>query len=251
MNDLFTRTEFLIGQINFNKLVSSCVAVFGIGGVGSFAVEALARSGIGRIIIVDHDIIVPSNINRQLIATLSTIDSPKVFSMEKRILDINPSCHVVSHQEFCNQNNIKDFIPDDCDYIIDAIDSVSSKLDLISFANKMNVPIISCMGAGNKLDPTMFEISDIYETSVCPLCRVMRNKLKKMNVKSLKVVYSKEKPIKPYFKDLPPYQNSNIYSLDSTEKSHSKVIGSISFVPSVAGLIAAGQVIKDIINFSC
>lgn len=246
----FSRTELLIGTEGVNKLKHSSVAVFGIGGVGSFTVEALIRGGIGNITIIDSDEVCPSNINRQLIATNTTIGRPKVEVMRDRILEINPEARVMIYQTFYTADNACEFDLSKYDYIVDAIDTVSSKLILIENAKASSVPIISCMGAGNKLDPTRFEVADIYETSVCPLAKVMRYELRKRGIESLKVVYSQESPIKPSQKseDIPADQKEP--SLETPQKRAMKrqVPGSISFVPPVAGLIIAGEVIRDILG---
>lgn len=227
-----SRTELLIGKDSVEKLKNSKVIVFGVGGVGSFACEALARSGIGNITVVDNDVVSVTNINRQLVALTSTVGMPKVDVITERIKDINPDCNVTAHN--CFYTKEKEIDISGFDYIVDAIDTVTSKLTLIEEANKFSVPIISCMGTGNKLDPTKFEISDIYKTSVCPLARVLRRELKNRGIRKLKVLYSKEDPIKP---------------LKSTEiTSKHQVPGSVSFVPPVAGMIIAGEVIKDLIH---
>ncbi|MCX7695167.1 MAG: tRNA threonylcarbamoyladenosine dehydratase [Caloramator sp.] len=236
MLEPFSRTELLIGREALEKLKKSKVAVFGVGGVGSFAVEALARSGVGTLVLVDKDDICITNINRQIHATTKTVGKPKVEVMAERIKDINPLCDVVTYKMFYNKDTAKELLSDDYDYVIDAIDTVSSKIDLIVRCKENNIPIISSMGAGNKLDPTKFEVSDIYKTSVCPLAKVMRSELKKRGVKDLKVVYSKETPIR---RD--DIQQTN-------ENPRKQVPASISFVPSVVGLIIAGEVIKDIIK---
>ncbi len=224
MENQFSRTELVIGKEKVDILKKSKVAIFGIGGVGSYVVEGLARSGIGNFILVDKDEVSISNINRQIIATHNTVGNPKVEVAKKRILEINPNANVEIYQEFFMPDT-EGIIDDSIDYIVDAVDTVTAKLELIVRANKLNIPIISCMGTGNKLDPTKFEIADIYKTSVCPLAKVMRKELKARGIKKLKVLYSKEEAIK-------------------TEG----VIGSISFVPSVAGLIISGEVIKDLIK---
>lgn len=224
--DIFKRSRILIGKENLNKLKKSHVAVFGLGGVGSAAVEALVRSGIGKFSIFDGDNVNFSNINRQIIATNSSVGLSKVEVEKNRILDINPEADVIGHKVFYKEENKDEFDFKNYDYIIDAIDMVSSKLLIIKKATESNIPIISCMGTGKKLDPTKFEVTDIYKTSVCPLARVMRRELKKLNVKKLKVVYSKEQPI----------------AMNSDE------IGSISFVPPVAGFILASEVVKSLIN---
>ena len=233
MLEQFSRTELLIGKEAIEKLRKSKVAIFGIGGVGSFVVEALVRAGIGDFILVDNDEVSISNLNRQIIATTETIGRPKVQVAKERILQINPNANVEIIQEFFMPTSPEIF-DDTADYIVDCIDTVTAKIELIVRANKLNVPIISSMGTGNKLDPTKFEVTDIYKTSVCPLAKVMRKELKARDIKKLKVVYSKEEPIKV----------SQI-----SEDTKKQVPGSISFVPSVAGLILAGEVIKDIIKF--
>jgi len=231
--DIFKRSEILIGDKAQKRLKASKVIVFGVGGVGSYVVEAFARSGIGHIAICDNDSVAESNINRQLIALHSTLGRKKTEVMKERILDINPSCHVEVFDKFYTPDNSIDI--SDYNYIVDAIDTVTSKLYLIEDAKKNNVPIISCMGTGNKINPLLFEITDIYKTSVCPLARVMRSELKKRGIRKLKVLYSKEDPIKP----------AKIENENATKR---QTPGSVSFVPSVAGLIIAGEVIKDIIN---
>jgi tRNA A37 threonylcarbamoyladenosine dehydratase len=233
MDERFLRTELLLGKDGMEKLKKSCVAVFGIGGVGSFACEALVRSGLGKIILVDYDIIDITNINRQIHATTSTVGLPKVDVMKARLLDINPDLDIVTFNEKYNDENREKLISKDYDYVVDAIDMVTSKLDLIETCKKLNIPIISSMGAGNKLDPTMLTVGDIYSTHTCPLAKVMRNELRKRNIDSLKVVWSKEKPMKVNLE---------------TELRRKAIPGSISFVPSVAGLIIAAEVIKDLIR---
>lgn len=235
MLNQFSRTELLIGKEAMEILKNSRVAVFGIGGVGGHAVEALARSGVGTLDIIDNDKVSLTNINRQLFATLSSVDEYKVDVAKRRIEDINPECTVNVYRTFYSAENSGEFDFSVYDYIVDAIDSVSSKIELIMRADEKNTKIISSMGAGNKLDATKFEVSDIYKTSVCPLARVMRYELKKRGIKKLKVVYSKEEPIKP---------------CESGEKVEGKrqIPGSVAFVPSVAGLIIAGEVIKDLIK---
>lgn len=228
----FERTELLIGSESLRKLKNAKVIVFGIGGVGSFVCEALARSGVGTIALVDNDTISKSNINRQLIALTSTVGLNKTDVMKERILEINPDCNITSLPCFYTKEkevNIEGF-----DYVVDAIDTVTSKLTLIEEASRLSIPIISCMGTGNKLDPTKFEITDISKTSVCPLARVMRKELKVRGIKHLKVLYSKEEPMSP------------INTI--TEGSRRSIPGSVSFVPPVAGMIIAGEIIKDIIS---
>lgn len=218
-----SRTEILIGEQGIEKIEKAKVIIYGIGGVGSYTTEALARAGIVNLILVDNDKITLSNINRQIHATTKTVGKNKVDIMKKRIEEINPNANV---QVYMNKENEENLINTECSYVVDAVDTIKTKLKLIEKANEIGVPIISAMGAGNKLDPTKFEVSDIYKTSECPLAKVMRKELKKRNIQKLKVVYSKEKGT----------SNEN------------NVIGSISFVPSVMGLIIAGEVIKDIIN---
>ena len=255
MEDMFSRTELLIGKENIEKLQNSKVAVFGIGGVGSYVVEGLARAGIGNFILVDSDDVSISNLNRQIIATTKTIGKPKVEVAKDRILEINPNANVTIYKEFYKPDNRVPF-ENDISYIVDAIDTVTAKIDLIEEAEKLKIPIISSMGTGNKLDPTKFEVTDIYKTSVCPLAKVMRKELRDRGIKKLKVVYSKEEPIKikdrdNFEEDRELYKNeveAEKYAEKKNYISNSHVPGSISFVPSVAGLIIAGEVIKDIIN---
>lgn len=230
MQDWLSRTEGLIGRENIEKLNNKKVAIFGIGGVGSYVVEALARVGIGRFILVDSDDVSITNINRQIIATTRTIGEPKVEVAKERILEINNKAKVEIYKEFFTSNT-KGILDDSISYIVDAVDTVTAKIELVIRANKLDIPIISSMGTGNKLDPTRFEVSDIYKTSVCPLAKIMRKELKKRNISKLKVVYSKEEPIKT-----------------SISENGKIVPASISFVPSVAGLIIASEVIKDLIN---
>lgn len=237
MDNYFSREELLIGKEAIEVLKNSRVAVFGVGGVGGFVVEVLARSGVGTIDVIDNDVVDPSNINRQIIATVDTIGQEKVNVVEQRIKSINPNAVVNKHRCFFLPETAKDFDFTRFDYVVDAIDTVSGKIEIILQAKKAEVPVISCMGAGNKLDPTAFVVTDIYKTSVCPLARVMRQKLKKLGVQDLKVVYSTERATKPnYPPDMPPQR---------------KVApGSVAFVPSVAGIIAGGEVIKDLIGYS-
>ena len=230
MLEQFSRTELLIGKEGINKLNNSKVAIFGIGGVGSYVVEGLARAGIGNFVLVDNDVVDVTNINRQIIATHKTIGMSKVEIAKTRILDINPDANVEIFQEFFIPES-KLILDETLDYVVDSVDTVTAKIELVERAEKLGVPIISCMGTGNKLDPTKFEVTDIYKTSICPLAKVMRKELRARNIEKLKVIYSKEEPIK--------VQCSN----DSKP-----VPGSISFVPSVAGLIIASEVIKDILK---
>ena len=233
MEGKFSRTEMLIGNDGMEKLGNAKVAVFGIGGVGSFVCEGLARSGIGNFILIDYDKVDESNINRQLIATVKTIGKYKVDLMKERILEINPNANVEVHKEFYMADSQTGIITEDLSYAVDCVDTIMAKIAIISSCNDLDVPVISSMGTGNKLDPTMFEVADIFETSVCPLARIMKKDLKKRGIEKLKVVYSKEQPI-----------NTNECPINRDRKF--KVKGSTSFVPSVAGLIIAGEVIKDI-----
>lgn len=233
MLNQFSRTEMILGSDAMKKLNNSRIAVFGIGGVGSYAAEALVRAGIGTLDLIDGDKVCLSNINRQLFATHLTLDLYKTDAAVKRLSEINPDVRINAFNCYYNSGNAEQFIFSDYDYIIDAIDMVSSKLLLAEKAYNSSVPIISSMGAGNKLNPTAFEVTDIYKTSVCPLAKVMRTELKKRKIKKLKVVYSKELPLKPE---------------ESEEKSENRrqIPGSVSFVPPVVGLIIAGEVIKDL-----
>lgn len=232
----FIRTALLIGQENIERLQEARVAVFGIGGVGGHAVEALVRAGIGHIDIIDNDTVAVSNLNRQLIATLDTIGKNKVDVMKERILSINAQAEVTAHQCFFLPETKDMFDFSKYDYVVDAIDTVTGKLCIIEECKKCGTPVISCMGTGNKLDPTRLEVTDIKKTSVCPLAKVMRKELKDRNIENVKVVYSKEPALIP---------NSEL--LSEEEKGGRRATpGSVSFVPSVAGLIIAGEVIKDL-----
>jgi len=246
----FSRTELLIGEQALQKLSKSKVAIFGIGGVGTFAVEGLVRSGIGKLVLVDDDCICLTNINRQLHATRKTVGRPKVEVMKERVLEINPKVEVTIFQSFYLPEIAEELLSYDYDYIIDAVDTVTAKIDLVVRSKEKGIPIISCMGAGNKLDPTKFEVADIFSTSVCPLAKVMRKELRKRDITSLKVVYSKEEPIELIETENSSCSRSCICPPGTTRKctERHRVPGSISFVPSVAGLIIAGEVIKDIIR---
>lgn len=224
----FSRTAMLIGEEALSKLSSAHIAVFGVGGVGGYVVEALARSGVGKFDLIDNDTVNITNINRQIIATHDTVGRYKVDVARERVLSINPNADVTVHKVFYLPETADRFDFSKYDYVIDAIDTVTAKIDIIAKAKEYNVPIISSMGTGNKLDPTQFTVADIYDTSVCPLARVMRRELKKRNIDSLKVLYSKEEPKTPCGEERTP--------------------SSIAFVPSVAGLIIAGEVIKDLIR---
>lgn len=249
MLNQFSRTELLIGEQGIQSLNQSTVAIFGVGGVGSFAVEALARSGVGTFYLYDDDKVCLTNINRQLIATRKTVGRVKVEVMEERIKEINPNAVVYANRVFFGAETAAEIDFSKFDYIIDAIDTVSSKLLLIEIADKAGIAIMSSMGAGNKLDPTQFEVTDINKTSVCPLARVMRKELKNRGIKKLKVVYSKEPAMKPIEKDESSCKTNCVCPPDVQRNCSTKrqVPGSIAFVPSVAGLIIAGEVIKDLI----
>lgn len=245
----FSRTEILLGEVAMKKLKDSTVAIFGIGGVGSYVAEALARSGVGKFVLFDDDKVCLTNINRQLIATRKTIGRKKVEVMAERILDINPNAEVEINACFYLPENADEYDFSKYSYIVDAVDTVTAKLELIMRAEEKNIPIISSMGAGNKLDPTQFEVSDIYKTSVCPLAKVMRHELKKRGIKKLKVVYSKEMPIKPMDDNSMSCKVNCICPPGATRKCTDRraIPGSVSFVPSVAGLIIASEVVKDLI----
>ena len=237
MSKKFDRTKRLLGADAMTKLAKAHVAVFGIGGVGGHAVEALVRSGVGEITIVDSDEVAESNINRQLIATTKTVGRKKVDVMEEHLLEINPDVKVHKHCCFFLPETQADFNFTAYDYVIDAVDTVTAKLALVEACKEAGIPIISSMGAGNKLDPTAFEVTDIYKTSVCPLAKVMRKELKTRGIKKLKVVYSKEIPLEPIADET--FVSDEVRSRRATP-------GSIAFVPSVAGLILAGEVVKDL-----
>ncbi|MDP4143134.1 MAG: tRNA threonylcarbamoyladenosine dehydratase [Bacillota bacterium] len=247
-----SRTELLIGKESLDKLRNSKVVVFGIGGVGSFTVEALARAGVGKLVIVDDDTVCLTNINRQIHATFKTISKPKVEVMKERILSINPHCEVTTHQTFVKEDNIAEIIGEDTDYVVDAIDTVSSKISLVMWCKEHNIKIICCLGTGNKMDPTQFKISDIYSTKVCPLAKVMRYELRKRGVDKLKVLYSEEVPMKPRMDEVITCKEGCVCTGASTKKCAVKrqIPGSISFVPPVAGMIIGGEVIKDLMGYN-
>ena len=232
----FSRSELLLGREVMANLSRMKILIFGIGGVGSYVCEALVRSGVKNFVLVDSDKISLTNVNRQIHATLKTVGRSKVEVMKERMLEINPECNITIFEEFYLPDNHSNIINDDIDYIVDAIDTISAKIDIIVEAKKKNIPIISAMGAGNKLDPTRFEVTDIYKTSVCPLAKVMRRELKKREITSLKVVYSKEEPIEILD-----------YSCCIEDMDKKRVPGSLAFVPSSMGLIIASE-IKDVIN---
>lgn len=234
-NELFSRARMVLGDAAMEKLASSTVAVFGIGGVGSYIAEALARGGVGHLILCDNDVVSVSNINRQLIALHSTVGRPKVEVMAERIRDINPDAKVEIHQTFYDASTAGEFDMTNWDYIADAIDSVTSKLLLIETAQKNGVPIICSMGTGNKVDPSLLQITDISKTSVCPLARVMRRELKKREIYKLKVLFSTEEPIPPKYAPE-----------DNASPGRRGTPGSLSFVPSAAGLMIAGEIIREL-----
>lgn len=278
MLNQFSRTCLLLGQEKMERLKEARVAVFGIGGVGGYVVEALARSGVGAFVLVDNDQVCVSNINRQIIAVTGTIGRTKVEVMAERIREINPDAQVETRRCFYLPENSHEFDFSEYSYVVDAVDTVTAKIEIILQARKCGVPVISCMGTGNKLDPTLFEVADIYETSVCPLAKVMRRELRKRGVKSLKVVYSREVPLRPHReerlsgKECPEIVlnrrnteekcttgeaevseavGKDVRNRDRTELSEGtgrrSVPGSIAFVPSVAGLILAGEVVKELL----
>lgn len=244
-----SRTELLIGEEALNKLKKSKVMIFGIGGVGSFTVEALVRSGVSNLILVDDDTVCLTNLNRQIHATYETISKNKVDVMKQRILSINKNCQVETKQIFVKPEDLEKIIPNDVDYVVDAIDTVSSKVALAVYCEKKGINLISSMGTGNKLNPSEFKVSDIYKTKVCPLAKVMRYELKKRGVKKLKVVYSEEIPRKPKEDDVVTCKTGCVCT-GGTKKCTAKrqIPGSISFVPPVAGMIIASEVVKDLIK---
>lgn len=247
MLNQFSRTQLIFGKENMEKLEHARVAVFGIGGVGGYTVEALARSGIGTLDLIDDDKVCLTNINRQILATRKTVGQYKVDVAKERILDINPKAVVNTYKTFYMPDTRNQFDFSVYDYVVDAIDTVTGKIELVMQAEEAGVPVISSMGAGNKVNPAMFEVADIYQTSVCPLAKVMRRELKKRGVRKLKVVYSKEKPIKPV-DDLEVSCRTNCICPPGTERTctaRRDIPGSNAFVPPVVGLIIAGEVIKD------
>lgn len=248
MLNRFSRTQLLYGEETMGRFASSRVAVFGIGGVGGYVVEALARSGIGALDLIDDDKVCLTNVNRQIIATSKTLGKYKVDVAEERVHDINPDCEVRTYKTFFLPDTQDQFDFTQYDYVVDAIDTVTGKLALIMKSKEAGVPIISSMGAGNKIHADMFEVTDIYKTSVCPLARVMRNECKKRGIKSLKVVYSKEKPIRP-IEDMSISCRSNCVCPPGTARKCTErrdIPGSTAFVPSVVGLIIAGEIINDL-----
>jgi tRNA threonylcarbamoyladenosine dehydratase len=262
----FSRTELLIGKAGLKKLRKAKVAVFGVGGVGSYTVEGLARTGVGRFVLVDDDRVCLTNINRQLHATRKTVGRAKVEVMKERILDINPDADVETFPTFYLPDCGHKLVRDDYDYIADAIDTVTAKIDLVVRAKALGVPVISCMGAGNKLDPTRFQVTDLYSTSVCPLCKVMRRELRLRGIDALKVVYSPEAVIKPEEENETGCRSHCVCPKGTTRtctqrptgtlpqgfpavtSGRRQIPGSVAFVPSVAGMILAGEIVKDLIN---
>ena len=246
----FSRTELLIGREGIDKLKNSKVAVFGIGGVGSFVVEGLVRAGVGNFVLIDDDKVCLTNLNRQIIATRKTVGKYKVEVMKERILEINPNANVTIYQEFFMPGNKQDIIKSDLNYVVDAIDTVTAKIEIITRCKSLNIPVISSMGTGNKLDPSKLQITDIYKTSVCPLAKVIRKELRKRNVKNVNVIFSTEEPIK-LDQNIECSCKVNCICPPGTKRKCStknQVPGSISFVPSVAGLMIAGKVVTDIIK---
>ncbi len=251
MLNQFSRTQLIFGPENMEKLKNARVAVFGVGGVGGYTVEALARSGIGTLDLIDDDRVCLTNINRQILATRKTVGQYKVDVAKERILEINPDATVNTYKTFYMPDTKEMFNFADYNYVVDAIDTVTGKIQMILQAQESGTPIISSMGAGNKINPAMFEVADIYETSVCPLARVMRHELKKRGVKKLKVVYSKEKPIRP-LEDMSISCRTHCICPAGTARKCTQrrdIPGSSAFVPSVAGLIVAGEVVKDILGY--
>ena len=241
MSEQYSRTELLLGKEAMEKLHNSRVAVFGTGGVGGYVCEALIRSGVGAFDIIDKDKVALSNLNRQIIATGSTVGRYKVDVMKERMLDINPEADIRAYKEFFLPENAGDFPFEEYDYVVDAVDTVTAKIELVMRADKYKVPIISSMGAGNKLDPAAFKVADIYSTKVCPLAKVMRHELKKRGIEKLKVVYSEEEPVKSL---------ADAITEEQPEKGRRSTPGSVAFVPSVVGLIIAGEVVKDLTGIS-
>jgi tRNA A37 threonylcarbamoyladenosine dehydratase len=250
MLNQFSRTQLLLGKEAMEKLSQSRVAVFGIGGVGGYVCEALVRSGVGAFDLIDDDKVCLTNLNRQIIATRKTVGRYKTEVMKERILEINPEADVRIHQCFFLPENEKDFDFNEYDYIVDAVDTVTAKISLVMNAKEHDVPIISSMGAGNKLDGSQFKVADIYQTKVCPLAKVMRRELKKRGVKKLKVVYSEEKPTRPIEDMAISCRNHCICPPGAAHKCTERrdIPGSLAFVPPVAGLIIAGEVVKDLVQ---
>ncbi|MBO3405258.1 tRNA threonylcarbamoyladenosine dehydratase [Clostridium perfringens] len=249
LQNSLSRTELLIGKDALDKLANSKVMVFGVGGVGSFTVEALARAGVGNLILVDDDTVCLTNLNRQIHATYKTISKNKVEVMKERVLSVNRNCNVETIQVFVTPDNLEEIIPDDVDYVVDAIDTVSAKIALAVYCEQKGIKLMSSMGTGNKLNPAEFKVADIYNTKVCPLAKVMRYELRKRGVKKLKVVYSEEMPRKPKVEDVVTCKTGCVCT-GGTKKCSAKrqIPGSVSFVPPVAGMIIASEVVKDLIK---
>lgn len=250
MLNRFSRTQLLLGEENMNRLRQTKVAIFGIGGVGGYVAEALARSGVASFVLVDDDKVSLTNINRQIIATQKTVGKYKTDVMKERILEINPEAQVEVRKCFYLPENAQEFDFTEYSYVVDAVDTVTAKIEIIMQAQKAEIPVISSMGAGNKLDPTKFQVADIYKTTMCPLAKVMRRELKKRGVKKLKVVYSTEPSVKLWMDKI---MDSGADDVSLTEAEHNftgrrAIPGSIAFVPSVAGLIMAGEIVKDLTN---
>lgn len=248
MLNQFSRSQLLLGESNMKKLSEARVAIFGIGGVGGYVAEALARTGVGSFVLIDDDKVCLTNINRQIIATRKTVGQYKTDVMRERILDINPDAEVEVRKCFFLPETAHEFDFTQYSYVVDAVDTVTAKLEIIMQATQNNVPVISCMGAGNKLDPTQFQVTDLYKTTMCPLAKVMRRECKKRGVQKLKVVYSPEKPTRP-IEDMGISCRANCICPPGAEHKCTErrdIPGSVAFVPSVAGLIAAGEVIKDL-----
>ena len=250
MLNQFSRTELIIGEEGLEKLQKQKIAIFGIGGVGSFVVEGLVRAGIKNFVLIDDDKICLTNINRQIIATRKTVGKYKVDVAKERISEINPDARVETYKEFYMPNSETNIINKNLSYVVDCVDTVTAKIEIIQRCDELNIPVISAMGTGNKLDPSKFEITDIYKTSVCPLAKVMRKELRKRNIKKLKVIYSKEIPIKP--DDGSEYScKTNCICPPGTKRKctiRNQVPGSISYVPSVAGLMIAGEIVREVIG---
>lgn len=248
MENQFSRTQMLLGEAAMKRLSQARVAVFGIGGVGGYVCEALVRSGVGAFDLIDNDRICMTNLNRQIIATRKTIGRYKTEVMKERMLEINPDVKVTVHNCFFLPENGELFPFEEYDYVVDAVDTVTAKIEIILQAQKKNVPVISCMGAGNKLDAGAFQVADIYKTSMCPLAKVMRRELKKRGVRKLKAVYSREEPMRPLEDASMGSETSSTHSFQEeyTHAERRSIPGSVAFVPSAAGLILAGEVVKDL-----
>ncbi len=245
----FSRTELLIGSNKLEELFNKKVVVLGVGGVGSYSAEAIARSGIGEIVLVDDDDVCLTNVNRQVHAIKSTIGKDKVEVMKERILEINPKAKVTVHKTFVDKDNVGEVVPLDADFVIDAIDTVTAKIATVIFCQENNINLITCLGTGNKFHPEMFEITDIYKTSVCPLAKVMRYELKKRGVKKLTVLYSKEKPTKPKTEDVVGCKDGCVCSGDNKKcMIRRQIPGSMSYVPPVAGFLIASHVINSMLE---